>query len=64
MHINFGISRFSRKGMDTTTKDAEKREIGTTTSAQLKCRGSSIAMREAIGNKHEVAQRTWPVFWL
>ena len=37
MHINFGISRFSREGIDTTTKDAEKREIGAMTSAQLKC---------------------------
>ena len=54
MHINRGISRFGRKGIDTTTKDTEKGEIGTTTSTQFKCRGSTIAMRKAVGDEDKM----------
>ena len=37
MHINFGILRLRRKGIDATAKCAKEREIGTMTSTQIKC---------------------------
>ena len=58
MHIDFGISRFSRKGMDATTKQTKEREIGVTASAQFKCQCSTIAMWEAIRDEHKMVQRT------
>ena len=54
MYINFGVSRFSRKGTDVTTKHMKEREIGAMASAQFKCQCSAIIMWEAIRNEHKM----------
>ena len=54
MHIDLGIARLSRESIDTTAENTEKGEIGTTASAQFKCGGSAIAMRETVGDENEM----------
>ena len=64
MHINFGITRLSRKGIDTAAKCAKERKIGLTASAQFECRCSAIAMWKTIQDEQKMVQDIWPVFWL